>query len=88
MAKEKILSILQHVSNVHSFPSFQYFKQCEHGPLHEQKPWIAPGSKAMQKLREAVCGKSGRNLDDLTHMTGKNFERCIILFSFGLEKSN
>ena len=80
MAKEKILSILQHVSNVHSFPSFQHFKQCEHGPLHEQKPWIAPGSKAMQKLREAVCGKSGRNLDDLTHMTGK---KVHYLLTFG-----
>ena len=50
MAKEKILSILQHVSNVHTFPSFQHFKQCEHGPLDEQKPWIAPGSEHNESL--------------------------------------
>ena len=24
----------------------------------------------MQKLRDAICGKSGKNLEDLTHMTG------------------
>ena len=32
------------------------------------------GSKAMEKLRDAICGKSGKNLDDLTHMTGKHFQ--------------
>ena len=43
LAREKIMSILQHVSGVHTFPSFQHFKKCEHGELEEQKPWIAPG---------------------------------------------
>ena len=43
LAREKIMSILQHVSNVHSFGSFEHFKKCEHGTLDEQKPWIAPG---------------------------------------------
>ena len=28
----------------------------------------------MEKLRDAICGKSGKNLDDLTHMTGKHFQ--------------
>ena len=25
----------------------------------------------MEKLRNAICGKGGKNLDDLEHMTGK-----------------
>ena len=28
------------------------------------------GSKAMQKLRSSICGKRGKNLDDMEHMTG------------------
>ena len=32
--------------------------------------YLYSGSKAMQKLRDAICGKSGKNLEDLTHMTG------------------
>lgn len=43
IAREKIMSILQHVSNVHAFPSFKHFKKCEHGTLDGEIAWIAPG---------------------------------------------
>ena len=71
-ARQKIMSILHHVSNQHQFPSFTLFNKCEHGDLgEERRPWINPGSLAMDKLRKAILGKSNRNLDDLKHMTGK-----------------
>ena len=64
------MSIFQVVTNVHHFPSFQHFKKCEHGPLEVEKPWIAPGSKAMQSLRNCILGRQSKNLDDLEHLTG------------------
>ena len=44
MARQKILSILHHVSNQHQFPSFTLFPECAHGPLEQERPWIATGS--------------------------------------------
>ena len=74
MARQKIMSILHHTSNCHIFPSFPLFSQCEHEDLNkENRPWIAPGSLAMAKLRKAVCGDDNKNLDDLKYMTGKVF---------------
>ena len=71
LARQKILSILHHTSNCHYFPAFTLFSKCEHGDLGEQRrPWIAPTSLAMTKLRKAICGDDNRNLDDLKHMTG------------------
>jgi len=68
-ARQKVLSILHHVTNCHHFPSFHLFGKCEHGDIVEKKPWIHPNSKAMQKLRTAICGEDNRNLDDLKFMT-------------------
>ena len=37
--------------------AFHMFSQCEHGDLgRERRPWIAPASLAMTKLRRAICG--------------------------------
>ena len=33
--------------------------------------YFVQGSFEMKKLREAVMGKKGRNLDDLSHMDGE-----------------
>jgi hypothetical protein len=71
-ARQKILSILHHTSNCHSFPAFTHFNKCEHGDLaEERRPWIPSGSLAMRKLRNAICGETNRNLDDLKNMSGK-----------------
>ena len=42
-AKQKILSIFQHVTNVHQFPAFTLFKKCQHTDIVEDRPWIKPG---------------------------------------------
>ena len=71
LARQKILSILHHTSDSHTFPGFSHFTQCEHGPLRpERRPWIPSGSLAMSKLRRAICGDNNGNLEDLKHMTG------------------
>ena len=71
-ARQKILSILHHTTNSHTFPSFTHFSKCEHGEKDEEKrPWIPAGSLAMAKLRKAICGEDNKNLDDLNHMTGE-----------------
>ena len=32
----------------------------------------------MQKLRSSICGKRGKNLDDMEHMTGNIYIECKI----------
>ena len=48
-ARQKILSILQHVTNRHGFPSFTLFSKCAHGPLDQDRPWIAAGEDIRTK---------------------------------------
>jgi hypothetical protein len=61
LAREKILSILGHVTGVknaknemhrwvagtHEFPAFNQFKRCEHGPLPADRPkaWMKEGER-------------------------------------------
>ena len=39
-------------------------------------------SKAMDKLRAAIMGKRGKNLDDLQFMTGTVDHKTVSIFSF------
>ena len=71
-AKQVILSILHHVSDNHVFPSLPLFSKCGHGPIEQEKEWIKPGSVALERLREAVLGRDGRNLADVEYMSGRN----------------
>ena len=68
LARQKILSIFQHVSNVHSFPSMILFSKCLHDEILDIRPWIIPGSLEMKKLQEAILGVDGKNLIDLENM--------------------
>jgi len=68
LARQKILSILHHTANVHTFPSFTLFKKCQHSKIVEPRPWIKAGSFEMKKLRQAILGSNGKNLDDLEMM--------------------
>ena len=52
LAKQKILSIFQHCSNVHHFPAFTRFQQCQHGVIDGDHPWIKQG-KLIAKLSKA-----------------------------------
>ena len=60
MLEEKILSILGHLSNQHSFPENSYHKKCTHGDLgpEEQRtrPFIASNSLSAKKLEKALRG--------------------------------
>ena len=53
------------------FPSLPLFSKCDHGPIEQEKEWIKPGSLALERLREAVLGRDGRNLADVGYMSGK-----------------
>jgi len=68
-ARHMIESILFHVSNVHSFPHLQHFPTCLHQEL-SPRLWIGQGSPAWRKLKSAIFGKNGRNLDDLDSLVG------------------
>ena len=71
-AKQVILSILHHVSNSHVFPALPLFSKCGHGSVEQEKEWIKPGSVALERLREALLGRDGRNLADVEFMSGRN----------------
>ena len=93
LARQKILSILHHTSDSHSFHGFSLFTQCEHGALgQERRPWIPAGSLAMAKLRRAICGENNNNLDDLKHMTGgddkKKFKNSLNIVTASTQYQN
>ena len=70
--REMILSIPDHISNTHSFPSNIHHKSCQHGPLtgERSKAWLASDSISIQKIRSAVLGKDSCRIADLPHMVG------------------
>ena len=70
--REMILSIPDHISNTHSFPSNTYHKYCQHEPLtgERSKAWLARDSVSLQKIRSAVLGKDNCRVADLPHMVG------------------
>lgn len=71
MAKEKIVSILSHVTGCHRFPTNQKFKECAHSNLNNRtdKEYIKEGTLAIKKIRLAIFGKDGQNLKDIKFMT-------------------
>ena len=52
MLREKILSIPDHLSNKHVFPSNKHHLRCSHGDLvgTSTKAWIDPDSKVYEAL--------------------------------------
>ena len=68
LAKEKILSIFSHITNVHSFPHHKKYKKCAHEEKEEAKPYLKEGSIAMAKVKSCILGRNGQNLDDVDHM--------------------
>jgi hypothetical protein len=71
LLREMVLSIPQHISNVHEFPDNTLFKQCQHDelPAGRNKQWLKPGSHSMRKLVGAIRGKNDCRLKDLDMMT-------------------
>ena len=45
LARQKILSIFYHVTNVHEFSCFDQFGKCEHDEIADERPWLKFGKK-------------------------------------------
>jgi hypothetical protein len=79
MAKEKIVSILSHVTGCHRFPTNHKYKQCAHDNLDSRidKEYIKEGSLAIKKIRLAIFGRDGQNLKDIKFMSCFLHTGCI-----------
>ena len=66
LLEEKLLSIVEHVSNNHEFPNNKKYKKCPHPPILEErsKAWLAPGSLVSQLIT--------------LHHTFKVYDCCIL----------
>ena len=66
MLREKVLSILDHVSNHHSFPKNTKHLECAHDDLGPEelrtRPFIARNSFSAKKLEMALRGKNDSRL--------------------------
>jgi hypothetical protein len=67
---EKFKSVLNHISNVHSWEGNKHFQKCDHPPISDsesrEKMWISPGSADYRYLKDVIEDK--RWLKDLTHI--------------------
>jgi len=64
--REKWLSILCHVSNIHDFPKNKHFKKCLHSDIVDRN-WLIPGSPTHNKLSAII--KNKRLLNDMIYFT-------------------
>ena len=62
LLREKWLSIVHHIANIHSWNSADLYHQCAHPPIPRNvartKKWLQPGSPAHEALREVVFDKN------------------------------
>lgn len=72
--KEKVISILDHITNNHSFPKNSKHLKCSHGDLGPEelrtKPFISKNSASAKKLEKALKGANNSRLEDLPMMVG------------------
>ena len=64
LLREKWISILSHVCDIHEFNDNKLFKKCSHGPI-QPRAWLTPGSPAHNSLKSIVMDK--RLLKDLSY---------------------
>ena len=65
LMKEKWLSLLNHVQNIHSWAGNAQFHQCEHGEIEKRK-WLNAGSCEFEALEEVVNNQ--KTLSDLKYL--------------------
>lgn len=71
--QEMILSIPDHISNVHKFGDNKIHKACEHPDLSSEnrtKLWLFENHLGLKKLRQFIFGRDGSRFKDLQHMLG------------------
>ena len=68
LLKEKWISIMFHIQNIHVFHGHYMYTECGHKKLPEypNKQWIDPTSEAFDALQRIVLGKNP--LNDLKHL--------------------
>ena len=59
--REKWISILHHITNVHSWHTCELFHKCEHAPLTrdeaQKKKWLKAGGPSHKLLQDIVMDK-------------------------------
>ena len=70
LLREKWLSVLFHVQNIHKWRTGEQFKKCEHRRLTKKKVkskgWLSADSEEFKVLQKIVTDK--KILDDLKHL--------------------
>jgi len=62
---EKLMSMVDHIQNVHEFPQNKHFKRCSHGmPAPSRLKYIAKNSILLTKLRDIISGKNNSRIND------------------------
>ena len=56
--KEKWMSILYHIKNLHQWENHEIFKRCEHPKLTKQNKWLQEGSPSYIALENIVTNKN------------------------------
>ena len=68
LLKEKWISIIFHMQNIHLFHGHHMYRECGHKilPEYRNKQWIDPTSEAFDALQRIVLGKNLSN--DFKHL--------------------
>ena len=75
--KEKWLSILEHITNKHTFKGNKYYKSCEHGKRLRRK-WLKKDSSAFTALKKIVADP--KLLADFPYLTKFNHTGNLEVF--------
>ncbi len=71
LLREMILSIPQHLANIHTFQENRFFKKCNHGelPIQRSKTWLKEKCPSMSKVILAIRGNKDCRLKDVDMMS-------------------
>ena len=64
--REKWLSILHHIQGIHSWHGNEFFHECEHPALEQQRKWLKPNSPSYKAIQTVVQNK--RTLADMQYL--------------------
>ena len=65
--REKWLSMLYHVQGIHTWQGNDFFHECEHGALENQRKWLKLNSPSYQAIKTVLENKS--TLADMKYLT-------------------